>query len=90
MNPLIQAVFDSGVFRPLGPVDLAEGTQVEVRAPTPAPPQADGTSANATDNKLQSSPSASWPVFPTKPGGNPITAEMVQQALDGDIPEHLA
>lgn len=31
MDHLIPAVFDSGVFRPLEPVELAEGTQVEVQ-----------------------------------------------------------
>jgi predicted DNA-binding antitoxin AbrB/MazE fold protein len=30
----IPAVFDAGVFRPLQPVDLAEGTQVQVQVPT--------------------------------------------------------
>lgn len=34
MDHLISAVFDSGVFRPLQPVDLAEGTQVQVQVPT--------------------------------------------------------
>jgi predicted DNA-binding antitoxin AbrB/MazE fold protein len=29
----IPAIFDAGVFRPLEPVDLAEGTQVEVQVP---------------------------------------------------------
>jgi predicted DNA-binding antitoxin AbrB/MazE fold protein len=33
MDHLISAVFDSGVFRPLVPVDLAQGTQVEVQVP---------------------------------------------------------
>ena len=39
MSQTIQAIFDSGVFRPLEPVELAEGTQVEVQipqAPVPA------------------------------------------------------
>ncbi len=33
MSRTIPAIFDSGVFRPLQPVDLAEGTQVEVHVP---------------------------------------------------------
>jgi predicted DNA-binding antitoxin AbrB/MazE fold protein len=33
MEHLIPAVFDSGVFRPLEPVELAEGTQVHVQVP---------------------------------------------------------
>jgi predicted DNA-binding antitoxin AbrB/MazE fold protein len=34
MSRTIPAIFDAGVFRPLQPVDLAEGTQVEVQVPT--------------------------------------------------------
>ncbi len=30
MSQLIPAIFDSGVFRPLAPVDLPEGTRVEI------------------------------------------------------------
>ncbi len=33
MNHSIAAIFDAGVFRPLEPVDLAEGTQVQVQVP---------------------------------------------------------
>ena len=36
MSHPIPAVFDSGVFRPLEPVDLAEGTRAEV-TPLPQP-----------------------------------------------------
>jgi predicted DNA-binding antitoxin AbrB/MazE fold protein len=36
MRRTIPAIFDAGVFRPLQPVELAEGTQVEVRLPTAA------------------------------------------------------
>jgi predicted DNA-binding antitoxin AbrB/MazE fold protein len=38
MDHLISAVFDSGVFRPLEPVDLAQGTQVQIQVPLPAQP----------------------------------------------------
>jgi predicted DNA-binding antitoxin AbrB/MazE fold protein len=31
MNRPIPAIFDAGVFRPLEPVDLAEGTRVQVQ-----------------------------------------------------------
>jgi predicted DNA-binding antitoxin AbrB/MazE fold protein len=37
MSQTITAVFAAGVFRPLEPVDLAEGTQVEVQVPAAAP-----------------------------------------------------
>lgn len=37
MNHTIPAVFDAGVFRPLVPVELAEGTRVEVGIPEAAP-----------------------------------------------------
>jgi predicted DNA-binding antitoxin AbrB/MazE fold protein len=33
MSRTIPAIFDAGVFRPLQPVDLANGTQVEVQVP---------------------------------------------------------
>lgn len=33
MSHTIPAIFDAGVFRPLEPVELAEGTQVEVQVP---------------------------------------------------------
>jgi predicted DNA-binding antitoxin AbrB/MazE fold protein len=33
MNHSIPAVFTDGVFRPLAPVDLAEGTPVDVQVP---------------------------------------------------------
>jgi predicted DNA-binding antitoxin AbrB/MazE fold protein len=33
MDHSIPAIFDAGVFRPLTPVDLAEGTQVQVQVP---------------------------------------------------------
>ena len=38
MSHTIHAIFDAGVFRPLEPVELAEGTQVEVTVPAAAPP----------------------------------------------------
>jgi predicted DNA-binding antitoxin AbrB/MazE fold protein len=37
MSYTIPAIFDAGVFRPLQPVDLAEGTRVEVQVPAVAP-----------------------------------------------------
>jgi predicted DNA-binding antitoxin AbrB/MazE fold protein len=33
MSHTIAAIFDSGVFRPLEPVDIQEGTQVQVHVP---------------------------------------------------------
>jgi predicted DNA-binding antitoxin AbrB/MazE fold protein len=37
MHHTIPAIFDAGVFRPLQPVELAEGTRVEVQVPEAAP-----------------------------------------------------
>jgi predicted DNA-binding antitoxin AbrB/MazE fold protein len=37
MSQSIPAIFDAGVFRPLEPVQLPDGTRVEVQLPTPAP-----------------------------------------------------
>jgi predicted DNA-binding antitoxin AbrB/MazE fold protein len=36
MSHTITAVFDAGVFRPLQPVDLAEGTHVQIDLPHPS------------------------------------------------------
>jgi predicted DNA-binding antitoxin AbrB/MazE fold protein len=33
MTRTIQAIFDSGVFRPITPVELTQGTPVEVQVP---------------------------------------------------------
>ena len=38
MSQTIHAIFDSGVFRPLEPVELAEGTQVDVQIRQVSPP----------------------------------------------------
>jgi predicted DNA-binding antitoxin AbrB/MazE fold protein len=38
MSRTIPAIFDAGVFRPLEPVDLAQGTHVELRLQVPSPP----------------------------------------------------
>lgn len=37
MNPTIPAIFSAGVFRPLIPIEMAEGTRVEMEISTPAP-----------------------------------------------------
>jgi predicted DNA-binding antitoxin AbrB/MazE fold protein len=37
MSHTITAIFDCGVFRPLEPVELAEGTRVVVQVESPAP-----------------------------------------------------
>jgi len=39
MSRTIPAVFDAGVFRPLEPVELAEGTRVGVQIAIAAPPE---------------------------------------------------
>jgi predicted DNA-binding antitoxin AbrB/MazE fold protein len=38
MSHTIPAIFAAGVFRPLEPVDLAEGTHVSVHVPIAPPP----------------------------------------------------
>jgi predicted DNA-binding antitoxin AbrB/MazE fold protein len=37
MSQGIPAIYDAGVFRPLGPVDLANGTRVEVQVAVTGP-----------------------------------------------------
>jgi predicted DNA-binding antitoxin AbrB/MazE fold protein len=41
MSRMIPAIFDAGVFRPLEPVELAEGTPVVVQVQSPMPPISD-------------------------------------------------
>lgn len=41
MDHTILTVFDSGVFRLLEPVELAQGTQVQVQVPKPSQPLSD-------------------------------------------------
>jgi predicted DNA-binding antitoxin AbrB/MazE fold protein len=36
MNQIVPAIFDAGVFRPLKPVELADGTRVELQLEVPA------------------------------------------------------
>jgi predicted DNA-binding antitoxin AbrB/MazE fold protein len=46
MSRAIPAIYDAGVFRPLEPVDLADGTQVEVQLP----------STSTVSSKVEASP----------------------------------
>ncbi len=41
MNHPIVAIYDAGVFRPLEPVEMANGTQVVVQLPGIGPPASD-------------------------------------------------
>ncbi len=41
MTRTITAIFDAGVFRPLEPVGLADGTQVELKLQMPSIPTAE-------------------------------------------------
>jgi predicted DNA-binding antitoxin AbrB/MazE fold protein len=41
MSHMIPAIYDAGVFRPLEPVELAEGTPVVVQVQVPAAPISD-------------------------------------------------
>ena len=56
MSRTITAVFDAGVFRPLEPVALADGTQVELQVQVPIPPkpdQLDAETKKAWDEYLE-------------------------------------
>ena len=46
MSRSIPAIFDAGVFRPLQPVGLADGTHVELQLQLSSPPQADEISVS--------------------------------------------
>ena len=41
MSRTISAIFDAGVFRPLEPVELAEGTRVKLQLQESTPPKPD-------------------------------------------------
>ena len=76
MSHTIPAVFDSGVFRPLEPVDLAEGTRAEViPLPQPATAPPDGSAGNTP-----------WPsdYFVQTAGG--LAGEPFERPPQGELP----
>jgi len=62
MTRTISAIFDAGVFRPLEPVEMAEGTRVELQLSLPSPLIAKGNGTPAVNawldfvNRMESLP----------------------------------
>ena len=59
MSQSIPAIFDAGVFRPLEPVQLADGTRVEVRVPQ-----------HGSDDMAAQAAAIAWPEFIEKTYGS--------------------
>jgi hypothetical protein len=77
MSHAIPVIFDSGVFRPLEPVDLAEGTRAEV---TPLPPQAPSPSDGAGGV-------ATWPVDYFEQTAGSLAKEQFERPPQGEFPK---
>jgi predicted DNA-binding antitoxin AbrB/MazE fold protein len=77
MNPSIPAVFDSGVFRPLAPVDLPDGTQAQVFAQPEAAP-------NDSDIRRFEA----WPDSYFENTAGAFSAEPFERPPQGELPQH--
>ena len=77
MSRTIPVVFDSGVFRPLQPVDLAEGTRAEV---TPLGPPMPG----AAD---QTGGLGAWPARYFEQTAGALAGEDFERPSQGDLPQ---
>jgi predicted DNA-binding antitoxin AbrB/MazE fold protein len=71
MSDPIPAVFDSGVFRPLEPVDLAQGTRADVI------PRSNLESASASDD-------SSWPLGYFDATAGALVGEDFDRPVQGD------
>lgn len=75
MSQIIPAIYDSGVFRPLQPVDLAEGKRAEV-IPTPSPLDAN-------------SGATSWPAGYFEQTAGALAGENFERPPQGDLPKRI-
>ena len=73
MNYTILAVFDSGVFRPLEPVDLAQGTRAEV------------IPLSQTSNLVEGT--ATWPSDYFEQTAGALAGEQFDRPSQGDLPQ---
>jgi len=76
MSHPIPAVFDSGVFRPLEPVNLAEGTRAEV-TPLPRP------TAASSDAEFGI---ARWPSGYFEQTAGALAGEKFERPAQGNLP----
>ena len=77
MSHSIRAVYDSGVFRPLEPVDLAEGSQAVV-FPIIQPAPASREAANGL---------AEWPSNFFEQTAGALAGEHFERPSQGDLPQ---
>ena len=77
MSHTIPAVFDSGVFRPLEPVDLAEGTRAEV---TPLPQLIPSSREAAVGI-------AAWPSGYFEQTAGALAGENFERPSQGNLPQ---
>lgn len=80
MSHIIPAIFDSGVFRPLEPVDLAEGTRAEV---TPL-------SQVASSSPDSASAPAAWPTGYFEQTAGALADEGFERPNQGELGEREA
>lgn len=72
------AVFEGGLFRPTGPVDLPEGTAVELSVVAPSPPSL--RNPQAVYDRIMAVAN-----LPTEPGEDVrVTSQNVDEVLYGD------
>jgi hypothetical protein len=75
MGHIIHAIFDSGVFRPLEPVDLAEGTHAEV---IPIPKSAEPSNGPASPT--------TWPTGYFDQTAGALAGEHFERPAQGELP----
>jgi hypothetical protein len=75
MSEVIHAVFDSGVFRPLEPVDLPEGAQVDVIVPAVLSPSTEHATGPS-----------SWPDGYFEQTAGALAGEEIQRPPQGELP----
>jgi hypothetical protein len=77
MSRAISAVFESGVFRPLEPVNLAEGTRAEVILSSPA-------TESSTPNSV---PLVNWPLGYFEHTAGALACEHFERPMQGELPQ---
>jgi hypothetical protein len=77
MSEIIPAVFDSGVFRPLQPVNLAEGTRAEV-IPLDRPTSASGDGIDGL---------SAWPAGYFEQTAGALAGEDMERPPQGNVPQ---
>ena len=79
----IPAIFDAGVFRPLEPVDLADGTRAEV---IPLPPTAPASVSSTASSSTSSAQPPIWPPNYFDQTAGALAGEDFERPPQGDVP----